>query len=100
MEGKFGRFGHLLVLGSDPNSTFNLLLGQIVLTLWELVDSLNLIYVPRNASFPSSGRTWCLLDFVPKKVSPSGTLFRFPLLWLFSDDSLCFEKLRTLIKLY
>ena len=74
MEGKFGRFGHLLILGSDPASTFNLLLGQIVLTLWEFVDNLNLIHVPRDAAFPSTGQKWCLLDFVPKKVSPSGIL--------------------------
>ena len=72
VDGRFGKTGRLVPLGDDPLSSFNLLLGKIVLTLWEMVDSFNLLSLPRDPKSPLSGQ-WCLLDFVPKKVSSSNT---------------------------
>ena len=42
VDGRFGKTGRLAPLGDDPLSSFNLLLGKIVLTLWEMVDTFNL----------------------------------------------------------
>ena len=69
---RFGKTGRLATLGEDPMSSFNLLLGKIVLTLWEMVDNFNLLNLPRDPRSPLSGK-WRLLDFVPKKVSSSNT---------------------------
>ena len=72
VDGRFGSTGRLAPLGEDPLSSFNLLLGKIVLTLWEMVDTFNLLGLPRDLSSPLS-KQWCLVDFVPKKVSTSNT---------------------------
>ena len=72
VDGRFGKTGRLAPLGTNPLSSFNLLLGKMVLTLWEMVDTFNLLGLPRDPRSPLSKR-WLLLDFVPKKVSPSNT---------------------------
>ena len=72
MERKFGKNGKLILLNDDPENSFNVLLGHLTLTLWEMVDVFNMTMVPYSADFPQTAR-WCLSDFVPKKVSPSGT---------------------------
>jgi len=72
--------GRRTMMNEDPENSFNLLMGQIVLTLWEFVDCLNLMNVPKNPSEPLAISPWYLSDFVPDKVSPSGTCFHFPLL--------------------
>ena len=72
VDGRFGKTGRLVPLGDDPLSSFNLLLGKIVLCLWEMVDTFNLLGLPRDSKSPLSQK-WCLTDFVPKKVSPSNT---------------------------
>ena len=87
VSGKFGKTGKLVMLGEDPDSIFNILIGQMVLNLWQLVDMLNVLRIPkdpmrpvRNPYFkrPLSAK-WCLTDFVPEQVRSSGTrLSAFP----------------------
>ena len=72
VDGRFGKSGRLILINDDPMSSFNLLLGKIVLTLWEMIDSFSVLGLPRDPQKPLSKR-WCLLDYVPKKVSPSNT---------------------------
>ena len=67
VDGRFGKTGRLVPLGDDPLSSFNLLLGKIVLCLWEMVDTFNLLGLPRDSKSPLSQK-WRLTDFVPKKV--------------------------------
>ena len=100
MEGKFGRTGKFLMLNSDPENSFNILLGHIILTIWEMIDSFILAGVPYDPAFPLSSSTdWCLLEFVPKKVSPSGTfLSDFPYYSSILDHYVCFNKLCTAFK--
>ena len=67
----------------DPTFTYNLMMGKICLTLWQFVDLLNLIGVPKDPQKPLQLNTWCLTDFVQNKVSASSTnLFGFPVLQL------------------
>ena len=72
VDGRFGKTGRLVPINENPLSTFNLLLGKMVLILWEMVDTFNLLKLPCNNQQPLS-RKWCLLDFAPKKVSSSNT---------------------------
>ena len=75
------------MLGEDPDSSFNLLVGQIILNLWQMVDMFNLLKVPKDPmrpvrnpyhKRPLSDR-WCLMDYVPEQVRSSGTyLSAFP----------------------
>ena len=99
MERKFGNNGKLIMLNDDPENSFNLLLGHLTLTLWEMVDVLNMIAVPYNADFPQTSR-WCLSEFVPKKVSPSGTSHRVSPTIALSDHSICRTTLCEAVKLY
>ena len=104
IAGKFGKTGQLIMLNDDPDSTFNLCVGQIILNIWQLVDMLNVLRIPkdpmrpvRNPYFkrPMAAR-WCLTDFVPEQVRSSGTHFsafpyycaRFTLILLFSRSNL------------
>ena len=87
ISGKFGKNGQLIILGEDPESTFNICVGRIILNLWQMVDMFNLLRVPKDPmrpvrnpyhKRPISDR-WCLTDFVPEKVRSSGTcLSAFP----------------------
>ena len=87
IAGKFGKTGQLIMLDDNPDSTFNLCVGQVILSLWQLVDMLNVLRIPkdpmrpiRNPYFkrPLDAR-WCLTDFVPEQVRSSGTcLSAFP----------------------
>ena len=61
------------MLNEDPNSTFNLLMAQLCFCLWEFVDSLNLLAVPKDPCRPILSGNWVLTDYIPQKVSPSGT---------------------------
>ena len=99
MERKFGKNGKLIMLNDVPENSFNLLLGQIVLTLWEMVDVFNMLAIPYDADFPCTSK-WCLSDFVPKKVSPSGTSHGVSLTIARSDCSICFATLYANVKLY
>ena len=99
MERKFGKNGKLVMLNDDPENSFNLLLGHLVLTLWEMVDAFNMIAVPYKADFPQTSR-WCLSEFVPKKVSPSGTSHRVSLTIALLDHSICLAVLCENVKLY
>ena len=72
-DSAFGRRGARVMMNEDPNCTFNLLMAQICFCLWELVDSLNLIAVPKDPQQPVLSGNWLLSDFVPQEVSPSST---------------------------
>ena len=62
-------------MNDDPSNTFNVHMAKICLTLWELVDSLNSIGVPKDPKYPLKTNNWFLTDFVQNKVSASGTNF-------------------------
>ena len=80
LHSKAFKTGRRTMMNEEPENSFNLIMGQIILTLWEFVDCLNLMNVPKNPTDPLALSPWLLSDFVPDKVSPSGTRFRFPLL--------------------
>ena len=83
VSGKFGNTGRLMILGDDPESSFNLIIGQMVLTTWQLVDVLNMLRVPKDPMRPVRNpyrkrpvsAKWCLTDFVSDQVRSSGTHF-------------------------
>ena len=62
-------------MNDDPNCTFNLLMAELCFCLWEMVDCLNLLAVPKDPSRPILSGSWSVSDFLPHKVSPSGTGF-------------------------
>ena len=83
VSGKFGKTGRLVMLGDDPESSFNLVMGQLVLNLWQMVDMLNILRIPKDPMRPvrnpyhkrPNSAKWCLTDFVPEQVRSSGTHF-------------------------
>ena len=87
VSGKFGQTGKMMMLGDDPESSFNSVMGQMVLNLWQMVDVLNMLRIPKDPMRPVRNpyhmrplsARWCLTDFVPEKVRSSGTcLSTFP----------------------
>ena len=66
-NGPFGTAGKLVYRGEDPNSTYNLAIGKIILLLWEFVDILR--------SWNVLNMNWDLTKFISRKVSSSGSLF-------------------------
>ena len=73
-DSKFGTHGSRVIMDKeDPTFTYNLMMGKICLTLWQFVDLLNLIGVPKDPLKPLQRGNWFLTDFVQNKVSSSST---------------------------
>ena len=70
---QFGRKGHRIFMEDGPSNTYNTMMAKVCLTLWEMVDCLNIIGVPKDPQKPLQLNTWCLTDFVQNKVSASST---------------------------
>ena len=71
------------MLGTDPDNSFNILMGRLVLLLWEYCDCLNMTRVPKDPD--ATETTWYLTDFINKKVAfPVLTPRSFPVLQLFN----------------
>ena len=56
------------MMDSDPQNSYNLVIGKITFILWELVDSLNAAKIPSNQMVSDVPTPWYLTHFVPKKV--------------------------------
>ena len=69
-----------IMMNTDPDCSFNRLMGHLVLAFWEYVTCLNYARVPKDPTVPLSGSPWFLHDFIPTTVSPSGTSRSVPLL--------------------
>ena len=69
-----------IMMNNDPNCSYNLLMGQLVLAFWEFITCLNYAEVPKDPNTPLASKPWVLADYIPTAVSPSGTSRGVPLL--------------------
>ena len=60
-------------MNKDPQNSFNLLIGQLLLCLWEYCDMMNRTRVPHDPDAPVVENPWFLTEFATRSVSPSGT---------------------------
>ena len=60
-------------MNKDPQNSFNLLIGQLLLCLWEYCDMMTRTRVPHDPDAPVLENPWYLTEFATRSVSPSGT---------------------------